>query len=481
VVDIVLEHGPPRGLFLSTKASSNNPKSTIWCPSAATSGQLGEDPLDRGVPLIKEPGVVLLGSPIGSVQYERSALQTRVDKVKEILDRLPLMEDPHSEYVLHQVLTSTPNQPQQAAYTLHNQPSIPPPSYSSTNYWTPPPGQVKPFNQNYHLHDSGFYGSVDSPNKSYSYQSSNSVSPKSTLWSSISSPVSSIKNKLTGRGRSTFFDDEQSRRWKINPQQILGCLLFLTLFSSLGFAFLISVKHFGSEDGQAASVNGKYQSMKFAKEQSYDDAVADKGAVESNVIKEDPVFGFMNEIGEMTDNELEKKLKSVVLDPKVKVSTIGRVDIETSVNAIEDGQVLSVELLTHRPFVVEHPAPTQAPVDKSREISSKLKLKTTETQLKEDLPKEILTFSNDSEEETFSAKVTSKSRRKSKHINPLTKNSKEDKMSRAKIVRKITDDLSDSKSLDYPDLPTFRRGFQPTEQKENDEEDGVNVDTDSVV
>ena len=99
-VDIVLEYGPPRGLLLSTKASSSNPKSTIWCPSATRASQLGEDPLDMGIPLVREPGIVLLGSPIGSVQYERSALQTIVDKVKEILDRLPLMEDPHSEYVL---------------------------------------------------------------------------------------------------------------------------------------------------------------------------------------------------------------------------------------------------------------------------------------------------------------------------------------------------------------------------------------------
>lgn len=319
-------------------------------------------------------------------------------------------------------------------------------------------------------------------NRSYPYQSSNSVSPKSTLWTSISSPVSSIKNKLARRGRSTFFDDEQSRRWNINPQQILGCLLFLTLFSSLGFAFLISVKHFGSEDGQAGSVNGKYQSMKFAKEQSYDDGLNKKVAVESNVIIEDPVFGVMNEIGEMTDNELEKKLNSEELDPKVKVTKIDikNVDMVDSANAAE-GEALSEELLTHRPFVVEHPAPTQAPVVKSGEISSKMKLTTTETYLNEDLPEEILASSNDSEEETFSSEVRSKSRRKSKHINPLTKDSKGDKMSRAKVVRKITDDLRDSKSLDYPDLPTFRGGFQPTEQKENEEEDGLNLDTDSVV
>lgn len=57
VVDIVLEHGPARGLFLSTKASSSNPKSTIWCPSATQLHSL-ERTLWTGVfPLSKSQGL----------------------------------------------------------------------------------------------------------------------------------------------------------------------------------------------------------------------------------------------------------------------------------------------------------------------------------------------------------------------------------------------------------------------------------------
>ena len=40
VVDILLEHGPPRGLILLTSATTNNnPKSSVWCPSAARAAQ----------------------------------------------------------------------------------------------------------------------------------------------------------------------------------------------------------------------------------------------------------------------------------------------------------------------------------------------------------------------------------------------------------------------------------------------------------
>ena len=72
VVDIVQELGPPRGLHLSC------PKSTVWCPSAAmeasrgadqehgTEDEPGRDPLNRGIPLVLEPGIVLLGAPVGS-------------------------------------------------------------------------------------------------------------------------------------------------------------------------------------------------------------------------------------------------------------------------------------------------------------------------------------------------------------------------------------------------------------------------------
>ena len=106
VVDIVQELGPPRGLHLSC------PKSTVWCPSAAMEASRGADqeqgaedepggdPLNRGIPLVLGPGVVLLGAPVGSESHEKLVIRERVEKIKAITDRLPLLKDPQSEFVI---------------------------------------------------------------------------------------------------------------------------------------------------------------------------------------------------------------------------------------------------------------------------------------------------------------------------------------------------------------------------------------------
>ena len=106
VVDIILVHGPARGLILSTAATSSRPKSTVWCPHAIARQE--HDPLNRGIPSIQEDGIVLLGSPIGCSQFERLAMESRIDKVKELTARLPLMQDAHTEYVLLRSCLSIP-------------------------------------------------------------------------------------------------------------------------------------------------------------------------------------------------------------------------------------------------------------------------------------------------------------------------------------------------------------------------------------
>ena len=108
VVDIVMEYGPARGLILSTAANSLRPKSTVWYPSATVAQLSNPDPLNRGILLVKEEGIVLLGSPIGSRDFERQIIQKRIDKVSEISDRLPLMQDAQSEYVLLRSCLSIP-------------------------------------------------------------------------------------------------------------------------------------------------------------------------------------------------------------------------------------------------------------------------------------------------------------------------------------------------------------------------------------
>ena len=97
VVDIIKEEGPSRGLFL------NSSKSSVWCPSALRAAELDqEDSLNRGIHLVREEGTVLLGSPIGSVDYERQVIQARIDKVGES------SEDPQSEFVILRSCLSIP-------------------------------------------------------------------------------------------------------------------------------------------------------------------------------------------------------------------------------------------------------------------------------------------------------------------------------------------------------------------------------------
>ena len=45
VVDIILRHGPEKGLILSSS------KSSVWCPDSDSVAQLNSlDPIDRGIP-----------------------------------------------------------------------------------------------------------------------------------------------------------------------------------------------------------------------------------------------------------------------------------------------------------------------------------------------------------------------------------------------------------------------------------------------
>ena len=101
-VDIILREGPPRGLHLSTANTVSPPqlpKSTVWYPNNPT-GPGCEDPLGRGIPRITEPGIVFLGTPIGSLQFCQNWIRSKIQKVKEITDHLPLLQDAHAEFVL---------------------------------------------------------------------------------------------------------------------------------------------------------------------------------------------------------------------------------------------------------------------------------------------------------------------------------------------------------------------------------------------
>ena len=108
VVDILQEEGPRLGLLLSTAATvppTAKPKSTIWCP---TPPQRQDDPLQKGLVFVKEEGVILLGAPLGRIEFEKEQIQRKVEKIQHTTALLPLLEDAHTEFVLLRSCLSLP-------------------------------------------------------------------------------------------------------------------------------------------------------------------------------------------------------------------------------------------------------------------------------------------------------------------------------------------------------------------------------------
>ena len=109
VVDILVQEGPKRGLFLSTAATvtpPSLPKSSVWCPTAPDSGP--DDPLQRGIPNIKASGITVLGSPVGDAAFVEEALKAKIKKVENICSALPDLQQPHLEFCLLRSCLSLP-------------------------------------------------------------------------------------------------------------------------------------------------------------------------------------------------------------------------------------------------------------------------------------------------------------------------------------------------------------------------------------
>ena len=104
-VNIIRQDGPAKGLFLSITSTTPRPKSTIWCPDLPTPDI---DPLGHGIPRIQEPGIILLGSPIGSHDFVHHFIDEKIQKIHQLTQLLPLIKDPHSEFVLLRSCFSLP-------------------------------------------------------------------------------------------------------------------------------------------------------------------------------------------------------------------------------------------------------------------------------------------------------------------------------------------------------------------------------------
>ena len=89
--DMLAQEGEPRGLHLSRE------KSLLFCPNH-NPGDL--DPLERGVNRGQESGFKLLGAPLGDETFVEEVLEGRLVGIQQLLDSLPLLEDPHMAYTL---------------------------------------------------------------------------------------------------------------------------------------------------------------------------------------------------------------------------------------------------------------------------------------------------------------------------------------------------------------------------------------------
>ena len=92
--DILSIEGLEAGLRL------NPTKSLVWCGESLPVGINEADPLDRGVPRASVAGFQLLGAPIGNIPYSRDIVEKRIDKIAEIFDLLPELNDAQSEFSL---------------------------------------------------------------------------------------------------------------------------------------------------------------------------------------------------------------------------------------------------------------------------------------------------------------------------------------------------------------------------------------------
>ena len=101
---MLVREGPSKGLLLSTSATSPKPKSTVW--QAAGPGR--QRPNLANIPTLNTAGTIVLGAPVGSPDFVREALETKVEKVEEITALLPNLEDPHFQFTLLRACLSLP-------------------------------------------------------------------------------------------------------------------------------------------------------------------------------------------------------------------------------------------------------------------------------------------------------------------------------------------------------------------------------------
>ena len=97
VAKILEQEGPPHGLYMSTRMTSQDPKSNVWGPGLEEDEG---DPLGVGVTPEFGEGITVLGAPVGSNRFEEEVIRTRMGKIKMLTEKLELLHDSQLEFVL---------------------------------------------------------------------------------------------------------------------------------------------------------------------------------------------------------------------------------------------------------------------------------------------------------------------------------------------------------------------------------------------
>jgi hypothetical protein len=102
----------------------NKSKCFIWCGDLDPSNH---DPLGCGIPRADAGGLLLLGSPIRTPSFAQFEVDKRIQKIADIMQRLPSFKDPQSQFCLLRSCLSLPK----LLYTLRTcNPAVLLPCYS---------------------------------------------------------------------------------------------------------------------------------------------------------------------------------------------------------------------------------------------------------------------------------------------------------------------------------------------------------------
>ena len=101
-VGYLKRRAPELGLQLNTT------KSVLWHPDSAYARAAALPPALEDLTLSNESGLTLLGGSVGEVQYTHQEVKKRFDKIRDVISRLEILQDPQVAYQFLRYCTGAP-------------------------------------------------------------------------------------------------------------------------------------------------------------------------------------------------------------------------------------------------------------------------------------------------------------------------------------------------------------------------------------